>query len=33
MSIQSGLGRGLDALLPGADNDPAEDAPYFLCPV
>ena len=33
MSLQSGLGRGLDALLPGADNDPAEDSPYFLCPV
>jgi ParB family chromosome partitioning protein len=33
MSIQSGLGRGLDALLPGSDNDSAEDAPYFLCPV
>jgi ParB family chromosome partitioning protein len=33
MSIQSGLGRGLDALLPGTDNDPAENAPYFLCPV
>jgi ParB family chromosome partitioning protein len=33
MSMKSGLGRGLDALLPGTGDGPEGEAPYFLCPI
>jgi len=33
MSMKSGLGRGLDALLPGTGDGQEGEAPYFLCPI